>query len=80
MILRVCACFQLDGLVASYRSACVSGTRAQEGWPNSAYGLSKVAVTVLTRILAREAPNGGQAHTPNDYTAPRQQRGRHTHA
>lgn len=30
------------------------GVHAEEGWPNSAYGVTKIGVTVLSRILARK--------------------------
>jgi carbonyl reductase 1 len=41
-------------------SSALTGTHAEQGWPNSNYGISKLAVIALTRVLAaREA-----AHDP----------------
>lgn len=68
-----CCCFsllrdflppQLDGLISSYRSACLSTGAVANGWPASVYGLSKAAVIALTRILGRDATNGGEEHWP----------------
>ena len=46
----------VDGLTAllqQFRSAVASGTWKEQGWPNSAYGMSKVGVSCLTQIMAR---------------------------
>jgi carbonyl reductase 1 len=32
------------------------GTHAEKGWPNTCYGMSKLGIIALTRILAREHP------------------------
>ena len=37
-----------------------SGTHVEKGWPNTAYGVSYVGVTALTRILAREVIKSGK--------------------
>ncbi len=44
----------LDALVASFIDAVGAGKHKGEGWPSSAYAVSKVALNALTRILARE--------------------------
>ena len=68
-----CCCFslmcdflpsQLDGLISSYRSACLSTGAVANGWPASVYGLSKAAVVALSRILGRDATNGGEEPWP----------------
>jgi carbonyl reductase 1 len=51
---------ELDALVAEFRESWVANTVKAQGWPNSAYGLSKVAVSTFCRIMARDATNGGQ--------------------
>jgi NAD(P)-dependent dehydrogenase (short-subunit alcohol dehydrogenase family) len=46
----------LVALVEAFVSAVRAGTHARDGWPSSAYSVSKVALNALTRILARERP------------------------
>jgi len=43
----------LTELVESFVSGVAAGTHAQQGWPSSAYRVSKIALNALTRILAR---------------------------
>ena len=43
----------LTELVESFVSGITAGTHAQQGWPSSAYRVSKIALNALTRILAR---------------------------
>ena len=45
---------QLDGLVEEFVKDVKEGQWKERGWPNSAYGVSKAAVTMLTRIQGRE--------------------------
>ncbi|WP_428267210.1 SDR family oxidoreductase [Haliangium sp.] len=44
----------LDKLVAQFERLVGEGVHADEGWPSSAYRISKVALGAFTRILARE--------------------------
>ncbi|CAG8585840.1 11158_t:CDS:2, partial [Paraglomus occultum] len=53
----------IDGLVAlmkKFEDAVEKGTWKEEGWPTQAYGVSKVGVTALTRILARRVSSEGK--------------------
>jgi NAD(P)-dependent dehydrogenase (short-subunit alcohol dehydrogenase family) len=50
---------KLVALVNEFVSAVVSGEHTHQGWPSSAYRVSKAALNAYTRILARElAPRG----------------------
>jgi len=44
---------ELDGLVEEFVGQVVAGTHAKNGWPSSAYAVSKVALNALVRVLAR---------------------------
>ena len=44
----------LVDFVESFARAVERGTHERDGWPSSAYRVSKVAMNALTRILARE--------------------------
>ena len=44
---------QAVGLMQRFVNGTAAGTHAAEGWPNTAYGTSKVGVNALTRIHAR---------------------------
>lgn len=44
---------ELENLVNDFVSSVQDGTHEQKGWPNSNYGISKLAVIALTRILAQ---------------------------
>lgn len=44
----------LESLVREFVAAVERGTHVQDGWPNTAYGLSKLALIAMTRVLARE--------------------------
>ncbi|CAG8650860.1 6428_t:CDS:2 [Paraglomus brasilianum] len=53
----------VDGLIAlmkKFEDAVEKGTWAEEGWPTNSYGMSKVGVTALTRILARRVNSEGK--------------------
>ncbi|CAL8110919.1 unnamed protein product [Orchesella dallaii] len=45
---------ELAGLVKSFLSLAAEGKHFEAGWPNTAYGVSKVAVSALGRIQQRE--------------------------
>ncbi len=57
---------------------CVEdGTRKGEGWPNTCYGMSKLGVIALTRVMARERPgtminsvDPGYCRTDQNTTSP----------
>jgi NAD(P)-dependent dehydrogenase (short-subunit alcohol dehydrogenase family) len=44
----------LDALVDEFVSSVEAGKHEKEGWPSSAYRVSKIAMNALTRILAKE--------------------------
>ena len=44
----------LDALARDFTSAAKDGTHADAGWPNSAYGVSKILLSALSRIQQRE--------------------------
>ena len=48
----------LDELVGAFASAVAAGNHAQQGWGNSNYGFSKLAVIAYTKMLAREQSPG----------------------
>ncbi|XP_051006231.1 carbonyl reductase [NADPH] 1 [Acomys russatus] len=45
---------ELVGLMNKFVDDAKKGVHAQEGWPNTAYGVTKIGVTVLSRIHARK--------------------------
>uniref|UniRef100_A0A8C6W1A8 Carbonyl reductase (NADPH) n=1 Tax=Nannospalax galili TaxID=1026970 RepID=A0A8C6W1A8_NANGA len=45
---------ELVGLMNKFVEDTKKGVHAKEGWPNSAYGVTKIGVTVLSRIHARK--------------------------
>ncbi|EJU03091.1 NADP-binding protein [Dacryopinax primogenitus] len=47
---------QLDQLMNKFAADVVSGTYRHEGWPQNSYAVSKVGMTALTKICAREHP------------------------
>ncbi|KAL9189289.1 hypothetical protein ACHAXT_011779 [Thalassiosira profunda] len=47
---------RLSELMQQFVSDVEGGTHAQKGWPNTGYGVSKLGIIALTRILAREYP------------------------
>ncbi len=53
------AALSVDGLVAlvnEFASDVAAGQHEPNGWPSSAYRVSKAALNALTRILARQSP------------------------
>jgi NAD(P)-dependent dehydrogenase (short-subunit alcohol dehydrogenase family) len=45
---------RLVALVERFVREVAEGTHEERGWPSSAYGVSKIALNALTRIVARE--------------------------
>ncbi|XP_069331070.1 carbonyl reductase [NADPH] 1-like [Eulemur rufifrons] len=45
---------ELVGLMKKFVEDTKKGVHEKEGWPNNAYGVSKIGVTVLSRIQARK--------------------------
>ncbi|XP_055975609.1 carbonyl reductase [NADPH] 1-like [Sorex fumeus] len=45
---------ELVALMNKFVEDTKNGTHQKEGWPNTAYGVTKIGVTVLSRIQARE--------------------------
>ena len=48
---------QLNELVNKFISDVVDGKHTENGWPNTCYGVSKLGIIALTRVLARENPD-----------------------
>lgn len=48
---------QLDEHMKAFVSAVEAGGHADHGWPNTCYGMSKLGIIALTKILARDHPN-----------------------
>jgi len=48
---------QLDEYLNEFVKSVEDGTHAAEGWPNTCYGMSKLGIIALTRVLARDYPN-----------------------
>lgn len=47
---------ELDAYLNDFVKAVQDGTHAEQGWPNTCYGMSKLGIIALTRILARDYP------------------------
>ena len=47
---------RLSELMDRFVGCVEDGTREREGWPNTCYGMSKLGVIALTRVMARERP------------------------
>lgn len=47
---------ELSKLMRQFTSDVEDGTHAARGWPNTCYGVSKLGIIALTRVLARERP------------------------
>jgi NAD(P)-dependent dehydrogenase (short-subunit alcohol dehydrogenase family) len=45
---------ELDDLMESFVRDVAAGTHSKNGWPSSAYRVSKIGLNALTRILARD--------------------------
>ena len=46
----------LSALMDDFVSDAEGGVHAENGWPNTCYGVSKMGMIALTRVLAREEP------------------------
>jgi len=44
----------LENYMRSFVKSAKQGTHVEDGWPNTGYGVSKVGIIAMTRILARE--------------------------
>lgn len=47
---------EIEGYMKNFVNAVETGVHAQEGWPNTCYGMSKLGLIALTRALARDYP------------------------
>lgn len=47
---------ELSKLMEEFVSDVEGGTHAENGWPDTCYGVSKLGVIALTRVIARERP------------------------
>jgi carbonyl reductase 1 len=47
----------LEGLMKGFINAVEDGTHAKKGYPNTCYGMSKLGIIALTKILSRQYPN-----------------------
>ena len=45
---------QLDGLMQKFTDDVAKGRHSAEGWPTNSYCVSKIGVTAMTRVFARE--------------------------
>jgi len=52
---------ELIALMNQYVQDAAAGNHEANGWSSSAYGVSKVGVNALTRVLARELSSSSQA-------------------
>lgn len=48
----------LTALMNEFKDAVVAKDWKEKGWPSTAYGMSKVGVSIMTRILAKQMKNG----------------------
>ena len=48
---------ELSILMSNFVTCVQSNTHIQAGWPSSCYGVSKLGIIALTRILAKQYPN-----------------------
>lgn len=49
----------LERLIQDFAQSVESGRHSEEGWPSSAYRVSKVALNALTRVLSEEVRESG---------------------
>ena len=47
---------RLEQLMRSFVREVEAGTHAENGWPNTCYGMSKLGIIALTKIVARDEP------------------------
>jgi len=48
---------ELEEMMLNFVKAVESGSHVDAGWPNTCYGMSKLGIIAMTRVLAREQPN-----------------------
>jgi len=48
---------ELEEIMLDFVRAVSSGSHADAGWPNTCYGMSKLGIIAMTKVLARERPN-----------------------
>ena len=48
---------QLEGAMRAFVDDVKGGSHRANGWPDTCYGMSKLAVTALSRVLARDQPD-----------------------
>jgi NAD(P)-dependent dehydrogenase (short-subunit alcohol dehydrogenase family) len=51
---------ELDALLARFAAGVAEGTHERDGWPSSAYSVSKLALNAYVRVLARDAAARGE--------------------
>lgn len=51
---------QLEALMLEFEEAVGGGRHVDEGWPDSAYSVSKISLNAFTRILHRELTEAGR--------------------
>jgi carbonyl reductase 1 len=47
---------EIQGYMKDFVKAVETGVHSQQGWPNTCYGMSKLGVIALTRVLSRDFP------------------------
>jgi carbonyl reductase 1 len=47
---------QIETYVNKFARAVATGVRQREGWPSTCYGMSKLGIIALTKVLARDYP------------------------
>ena len=50
---------QITNLMQSFQGAVVNGNHTVDGWPSTAYGVSKAGVTGMTKVIAQEEAKKG---------------------
>ena len=50
---------QITNLMKSFQDSVEAGTYSRDGWPGSAYAVSKAGVTGMTKVIAGEQANQG---------------------
>ena len=45
---------RLEALMRAFVDAAEAGTHAEQGWPNTGYGVSKIGIIAMTRVLAHD--------------------------
>lgn len=56
---------QVSGLMQAFQDGVASGKHTDEGWPTSAYAVSKTGVTAMTKVLGQLALSQGRGVTVN---------------